>query len=47
MSLPDDMMLRYFELVTAVPLADLRAIETGLNNGDLHPRDVKMRLARK
>lgn len=47
MSLPDDMMLRYFELVTAVPLADLRAIETGLNNGDLHPRDVKMRLARE
>ena len=29
MSLPDDMMVRYFELVTAVSLADLRAIETG------------------
>jgi tyrosyl-tRNA synthetase len=47
MSLPDDMMVRYFELVTAVPLEELRAIEKGLKNGDLHPRDVKMRLARE
>lgn len=47
MSLPDEMMLRYFELVTAVPLEELRAIETGLKNGSLHPRDVKMRLARE
>lgn len=47
MSLPDDMMLRYFELVTAVSLEELRAIEDGLNSGDLHPRDVKMRLARE
>lgn len=47
MSLPDEMMLRYFELVTAVPLEELRAIEEGLKNGSLHPRDVKMRLARE
>lgn len=47
MSLPDDMMVRYFELVTAVSLEELRAIEAGLKNGGLHPRDVKMRLARE
>jgi tyrosyl-tRNA synthetase len=47
MSLPDEMMLRYFELVTAVPLEELRAIETSLKNDSLHPRDVKMRLARE
>lgn len=47
MSLPDELMLRYFELVTAVSLEELRAIETGLKNGGLHPRDVKMRLARE
>jgi tyrosyl-tRNA synthetase len=47
MSLPDDMMVRYFELATAVSLEGLRAVETGLKNGDLHPRDVKMRLARE
>lgn len=47
MSLSDDLMLRYFELVTAVSLEELRAIEAGLKNGGLHPRDVKMRLARE
>ncbi len=47
MSLPDEMMLRYFELVTPVSLDDLRAIEDGLKDGKLHPRDVKMRLARE
>ncbi|WP_134215399.1 tyrosine--tRNA ligase [Pelotomaculum propionicicum] len=47
MSLPDEMMLRYFELVTPVSLEDLRSIEAGLKEGKLHPRDVKMRLARE
>ncbi len=47
MSLPDDMMIRYFELVTSVSLEDLHSIEAGLNSGALHPRDVKMRLARE
>lgn len=47
MSLTDELMLRYFELVTAVSMAGLREIETGLKNGELHPRDVKMRLARE
>lgn len=47
MSLPDEMMLRYFELVTPVSLEELRVIEAGLKNGSLHPRDVKMRLARE
>ncbi|KUK82748.1 MAG: Tyrosine--tRNA ligase [Pelotomaculum thermopropionicum] len=47
MSLSDELILRYFELVTAVPLEELRAIEAGLKNGAMHPRDVKMRLARE
>jgi len=47
MSLADDLMVRYFELVTGVSLEELRAIEQGLREGDLHPRDVKMRLARE
>lgn len=47
MSLPDEMMVRYFELVTPVSLEEVRAIEAGLKDGNLHPRDVKMRLARE
>lgn len=47
MSIADNLMVRYFELVTPVSLADVRAIEKGLADGSLHPRDVKMRLARE
>lgn len=47
MSIPDGLMLRYFELVTPVPLEELREISAGLTEGRLHPRDVKMRLARE
>ena len=47
MSLPDELMLRYFELVTRVPLSEINQIAQGLEQGNLHPRDVKMRLARE
>ncbi|WP_081358609.1 tyrosine--tRNA ligase [Neomoorella thermoacetica] len=47
MSLPDELMLTYYELVTAVPLEELAAIRQGLASGSLHPRDAKMRLARE
>ncbi|SHE33548.1 tyrosine--tRNA ligase [Desulforamulus putei] len=47
MSIPDELMVRYFELVTPVPLEEVRAIARGLEEGTLHPRDVKMRLARE
>ncbi len=47
MSLPDELMVRYFELVTAVPTEEVRSIAEGLATGRLHPRDVKMRLARE
>jgi len=46
MSLSDDLMVRYFELVTPVSLEELRALKTGLETGTVHPRDLKMRLAR-
>ncbi len=45
MSIPDGIMVRYFELVTDLPLGEVRAIKRGLGSGALHPRDVKMRLA--
>lgn len=47
MSIPDELIVRYFELVTPVTLEDVREIKSGLEDGSLHPRDAKMRLARE
>lgn len=47
MSIPDELMVRYFELVTPVLLEEVRSIKQGLQEGTLHPRDVKMRLGRE
>lgn len=47
MSLPDYLMVSYFELCTDVPMEEVRDIAIGLNNGTLHPMDVKRRLARE
>ncbi|GAB6273185.1 MAG: tyrosine--tRNA ligase [Peptococcaceae bacterium] len=47
MSLPDHLMFRYFELATMISIEEQRHLEDGLTQGMLHPRDVKMRLARE
>ncbi len=47
MSLADELMVLYFELVTAVSSSELEKIKKGLQNNELHPRDIKMRLARE
>ena len=47
MSVPDNLMIRYIELVTDVSLDEINKIKRGLENNNLHPRDVKKRLARE
>ncbi|NLJ85018.1 MAG: tyrosine--tRNA ligase, partial [Firmicutes bacterium] len=47
MSLPDELMMMYFELATTVPMDELEEMEKELDNGELHPRDAKRRLARE
>jgi tyrosyl-tRNA synthetase len=47
MSLPDHVMLDYFTLVTRYTPEQIGPIRTGLADGSLHPRDVKMELARE
>ena len=47
MSIPDAAMGSYFRLVTRLAPGEIAAIERGLSGGELHPRDVKMRLARE
>lgn len=46
MSIPDHLIIRYFELATTVPMAEVKEIEAELKNGK-NPRDCKMRLARE
>jgi len=45
MSIPDELMPAYFELVTDLPLAEVEETKSGLAGGSLHPRDAKMKLA--
>jgi tyrosyl-tRNA synthetase len=45
MSVPDKAMGQFFRLVTRFTPVDIAAIEKGLAEGSMHPRDVKMRLA--
>lgn len=47
MSVPDELMITYFEYCTLVPLPDVRALEAALRGSQAHPRDVKKRLARE
>ncbi len=46
MSIPDELIYRYFELVTDVDAAELAEIKSLLEDGKTNPRDLKMRLAR-
>jgi len=45
MSIPDELMAKYFELVTDLPADELARLKADLAEGRLHPRDAKMRLA--
>ncbi|HEY42910.1 MAG TPA: tyrosine--tRNA ligase [Anaerolineae bacterium] len=47
MSVPDIAMSHFFRLVTRWTPNEIDEIESGLASGGLHPRDVKMRLARE
>lgn len=45
MSIPDELMLKYYELATDISAEQLEELESGLQNNSVHPRDAKMRLA--
>jgi tyrosyl-tRNA synthetase len=47
MSVPDKAMGQFFRLVTRWTPPEIEELELGLAEGRLHPRDVKMRLARE
>lgn len=47
MSIPDDLMWMYYELITEVPLTEIASMKAGIEAGTLHPKEVKQRLARE
>ncbi|MEX0934037.1 MAG: tyrosine--tRNA ligase [Candidatus Paceibacterota bacterium] len=47
MSIPDELMVEYFELCTFTPNEEIEEIEKSLMGKNKNPRDTKMRLARE
>jgi len=45
MSIPDELMWQYYELVTDRTPAEITTLKSDVASGKLHPRDVKVRLA--
>ena len=46
MKVSDELMIRYYELLTDFSSADIEAMSGELKSGQLHPRDAKVRLAK-
>jgi tyrosyl-tRNA synthetase len=45
MSVSDDLMLRYYELLSRISLEDLRRLREGVRDGSVHPKEAKEGLA--
>ncbi len=47
MSIPDELMIKYYRLCTTVSVEEIGSIERGLSENSLHPNAAKRRLARE
>ncbi len=47
MSVSDDLMIRYYELLSDMTLADLEKLKTGIKDGSVHPMEAKKQLGRE
>ncbi|MBN9654074.1 tyrosine--tRNA ligase [Halobacillus sp. GSS1] len=45
MSIPDALITKYFELVSPLSMKEVQEVKRTLDEGTLHPRDAKMKLA--
>lgn len=45
MSIPDELMERYYTLVTDIPMEEISQLMVDWKSGEKHPRDLKMHLA--
>ncbi len=46
MSISDDLMYRYYELLTDVPTAEIESMRRDADQGRINPKDLKVKLAR-
>lgn len=46
MSIPDELMIKYYRLASTVPVDEIDRIEAGLADGSLHPNEMKRALGR-
>lgn len=46
MSIPDELMIKYYRLASTLPVDEIDQIEAGLADGSLHPNEVKRALGR-
>ena len=47
MSISDELMLRYYELLSDMSLVELEQLKVDIKNGSVHPMDAKKRLGRE
>jgi tyrosyl-tRNA synthetase len=47
MSISDDLMWRYFELLSDIPVAEIAILRQQAQSGELNPKDAKVRLAKE
>jgi tyrosyl-tRNA synthetase len=46
MSIPDNLMMKYYDLLSGLPKKEIAEIRDGLKNNTLHPKEVKQRLGK-
>ncbi len=46
MSVPDELMFKYYELLTDVPMEEINNLKNGVKSGDIHPKACKVSLAK-
>ena len=47
MSISDELMLKYYELLSDISLEELRDLKEGMQRGTIHPKDAKVNLAKE
>ncbi|MDR2017753.1 MAG: tyrosine--tRNA ligase [Syntrophobacterales bacterium] len=47
MSISDDLMLKYYELMSDISLEELKSLKNGITTGEVHPKDAKIAFAKE